>query len=126
MNDTISKVYIVSLEGEGDGSNNFVGFVRPGISVFTQKKLAARAIYKYIESEDLLEDLFEELVDTEYDLENLDIKFEEWRNQVLLKKCVEIVENGGYKIDEMRWIRVEKIGINGLTLNEHHYSQWEI
>ena len=119
MNDTISKVYIVSLEGKGDGSNNFGGFVRPGISVFTQKKLAAIAIYRYIQSEDLVEDLFEKLVDTEYDLENLD-------QRVLLEKCVEIVENGGWEIDEMRWIRVEQIGINCLTLNKHHYSEWEI
>ena len=119
MNDSISEVYIVSLEGKGDGSNNFVGFVRPGISVFTQKKLAAIAIYRYIQSEDLLEDLFEQLVDTEYDLEN-------WDQRVLFEKCVEIVENGGWEIDEMRWIRVEKIEINDLTLNGHHYSDWEI
>lgn len=117
-----NPIYIVSLEGKGDGSNNFTGFVRPGISVFTKKKMAVRAIYNYIKSEDL----FEEMVDKEYEEDGSDIKYEEWYEQVLLERCIEIIGNGGCEIDDYRWIRVEKVEMNGETLNKHHYYKWEI
>ncbi len=41
-------MWIVSTEGRGDGSDNFVDNFRPGVSVFSNRQLMIRAIRKHL------------------------------------------------------------------------------
>ena len=113
----MSEIYIISVEGKGDGSNNFGGYCRPGISVFSDIDLAAEAIYDYLESNRALETLVDEDSLSEDEDKN---------DRLFLEKCREIVEDVYHKINERHWIRVDVKNLNPDSLQKHYYYDWSI
>ena len=97
-------MYVVSIEVEGDGSSNWTGQNRPGISVFTEKKELLKALHYYFaENEDII------LKDSELE---------------------KIIEKGGVYLngisDRSNKIRIEHVVPNPKTLVKDHWYRWDL
>lgn len=111
-------MFVVSVEGKGDGSGNFTGYKRPGISIFSNKDNAAVAIFRYLKSLDEYEIIDEDLLTDEYTDEAL--------NNSLLQISYRIINEGGHKTHDYRWIRVDIVPVDTHSLNPDHYADWDL
>jgi hypothetical protein len=88
----LSKLYLVTIEGRGDGSGNYCDYYRPGISFFTSRAKANKAIRDYVHNYD--EDI-----------------------EISVAKCNEIIDKGGVGINEHKWISVKIVEKNPKVLD---------
>ena len=96
----MATIYVVSVEGIGDGSGNYTGYFRPGISLYTSKTEMIKGIKSFVEEESGVE------------LTNKDIK--------------NMIQQGGYEMFESKWIRIEKIIKNPEKMQNSHWYNWDL
>ena len=89
------ELYVVSVEGRGDGSGNWDDFNRPGISVYTAKNKLIIGIQAFLP-------------------------------QKTKKEVEDIIDDGGYRIDEDSWIRIDRKPRNPPKLQDDHWSDWDL
>lgn len=103
----MNEIYIVCIEGQGDGSQNFNEYFRPGINLFTNLNIMRESIRKY---------LCYNHDDVTFDKKNIK------SNYIIIDN---IIDKGGIVIDEFTWIRIETKSFNPLIL-ANNSSDWEL
>lgn len=99
-------MWIVSIEGSGDGSGNLEGWNRPGLSLFSNKSKAAEGIKFYLET---------------YCKNQLGIDID-----IPLSRATIICDNDGIVINEFCQLRVEEIKTNPKSLQKGHWCYWDL
>ncbi len=103
------NVYVLCVEGQGDGSSNWSSYNRPGISVFTSSSKLVTTLKKYMK--------------------------DDWKSKIgrnmTREDARKIFEDGGIRITERRWVRIIKYGSkykqdkNPEDLQEDYWYKWD-
>jgi hypothetical protein len=128
------SMYLLCIEGKGDGSCNFTGYCRPGINVYTTKEDVIQALLHIMEENNItFSDIFDDIFDDYFNMNSSDeddsdvyLRDHDYSKLRDNKLCEIIIDKGGVKLDKFKWIRITEIIPNSSKYTNHFYDNWDI